>query len=266
MAETPPIRRPDESMELLNSILRDSVDPAYRRVSRAEPAPRAWHAWLSLIACLIAGFMITVSSIHNSTASPALADERAALIRRIEDETRASGQLRTEVGLLQEEIQQLGESKVGSDPSVAAREQALSMAAGTVSVTGPGLLITITDAPQAGSKGMVIDQDLRQVVNGLWSSGAEAIAINGHRITSRTAIRQAGSAITVNYRSLSAPYRIEAIGDQRDLPARFSSSAGGVWLNYLKNNFGIGNQLQPTRSLRLAADQTLSLNEAQPVR
>ena len=68
----------------------------------------------------------------------------------------------------------------------------------------------------------MLDIDLQILVNGLWESGAEAISINGHRLSNLTAIRGAGDAITVDYRSLTRPYQIEAIGDPRTLPASFA--------------------------------------------
>lgn len=70
---------------------------------------------------------------------------------------------------------------------------------GQVSVIGPGIVLTINDNPK-DANGTIVDQDLRQVANGLWLAGAEAISINGHRLSARTAIRQAGAAI-VDYRS-----------------------------------------------------------------
>jgi len=85
----------------------------------------------------------------------------------------------------------------------------------------------------------VLDTDLQILVNGLWQAGAEAIAINGNRLGPLSAIRTAGSAITVNYRSLSPPYTVQAIGDPATLQARFVDTAGGqAWLD-LESNFGL---------------------------
>ena len=110
----------------------------------------------------------------------------------------------------------------------------------------------------------MIDQDLRQLVNGLWASGAEAIAINGHRISSRTAIRGAGAAITVDYVSLTRPYRVEVIGDRGSLPAVFSRTEGGRWWAYLKQNYGMKYDITTADQLTLPADPTLKLNWAEP--
>ena len=110
--------------------------------------------------------------------------------------------------------------------------QQLRLAAGDVPVVGPGVVIVVDDAPISRDDKLnrVLDRDLQFLVNGLWKAGAEAVAINGHRLSALTAIRSAGDAITVDYRSLTRPYRIEAIGDPRSLAAQLSNTSGGqLW-------------------------------------
>ena len=97
---------------------------------------------------------------------------------------------------------------------------------------------------------------------GTASSGAEAVAINGHRLTARTAIRSAGDAITVDYRSLTRPYKIEAIGDPRQLPARFAESQGGRLWTGLQQNYQIRFEVAQTKELQLAADPGFGTREA----
>ena len=75
------------------------------------------------------------------------------------------------------------------------------------------------------------------------------MSIDGQRITSRSAIRGAGSAITVNYRSLTTPYEIRAIGNPDTLPARLLETEGGrAWLD-LQVNFGIRFTTETRRSM-----------------
>ena len=90
----------------------------------------------------------------------------------------------------------------------------LDRMAGTSVLTGPGLTVTIHDAPDAaaGSLNRVLDRDLQLIVNALWKMGASGIAINGQRLTGQSAIRGAGQAILVDYRPVLAPYRIDAVG------------------------------------------------------
>ena len=82
----------------------------------------------------------------------------------------------------------------------------------------------------------MLDIDLQILANGLWQAGAEAVAINGHRLSSLTAIRSAGDAITVDYRSLTRPYGSRRSATPRTLPARFAESGAGAWWNELAQN------------------------------
>ena len=101
-------------------------------------------------------------------------------------------------------------------------------------------------------------------MNGLRQAGAEAVAINGHRITTLTPIRSAGSAITVDYVSLNPPYVVEAIGDPSRLQARFVRTSAAVWWQYLHDNYGIAYELQTVNGdLRLPADPAMTLRYAE---
>src|SRR5690625_7345434 len=87
--------------------------------------------------------------------------------------------------------------------------------------------------------GRVQDLDLQVLANALWSSGAEAVAINGHRLSSVSAIRSAGPAILVDLAPLARPYVVEAVGDPEDMRARMVRSTGGTHLGSLRALFGI---------------------------
>ena len=114
---------------------------------------------------------------------------------------------------------------------------------------GPGFTLTLDDAPGAGAddtaeggqaqQGQVIAKDLQYVTNALWRAGAEAVSINGNRLTSTSAIRFAGSALIVDFRPLTRPYVITALGDQKGFPAAFADGAGGTYLSTLRSSFGI---------------------------
>ena len=108
----------------------------------------------------------------------------------------------------------------------------------------------------------MLDLDLQVLANGLWQSGAEAVAVNGHRLSALTAIRGAGDAITVDYRSLNRPYRVEAIGDPRTLPARFAESPAGTWWNDLAQNRKMRYEISDADHLSLDADPGVTLRWA----
>ena len=123
----------------------------------------------------------------------------------------------------------------------------LSQLAGLTAVMGPGVVVTVDDAPapspgaeDGGSDdlGQVLDVDLQEVVNGLWEAGAQAVSINGHRITSLSAIRGAGSAVLVDYRPLARPYVVMSIGPT-SMERAFKSGQAGEDLADLHSGYGI---------------------------
>ena len=111
----------------------------------------------------------------------------------------------------------------------------------------------------------MIARDLQIVVNGLWASGAEAVSVNGQRLTSKAAIRFAGQAILVNYRPLTRPYVISAIGDPRSLAADFAASDGGSYLQSLKTNFGVRAGIAEVDRLTVPGESALTTRVARPV-
>ena len=101
--------------------------------------------------------------------------------------------------------------------------------------------------------GRVSAADLQIVSNGLWAAGAEAISINGQRLTTRSAIRFAGQAILVDFRPLVRPYVVTAIGDAKALQSSFGSSPTGSYLKSLEDNYGIPVAISGSASLTCPA-------------
>ena len=243
------VRRVDESMNLLTDLSRDALDPGYRTA-----APRRGRWWVVASATVVIGLMIGGSVGERLRAAPAEQQEREQLVQRIEQANAASDALRARVATLNAENKALSDAALGNDPAAVAVQRqidALAPATGMQAVTGPGVVLVADDAESpvaSGSK--VVDVDLRQ-------------AVNGHRLSSRTAIRGAGDAITVDYRSLTQPYHIEAIGDPDGLLRAFPATGGGAWWAYLKQNYGIRYDLSTAGNLRLEADPGLGLRVAQ---
>lgn len=117
----------------------------------------------------------------------------------------------------------------------------------------------------AGTVNRVMDSDVQIAVNGLWSAGAEAISVNGQRITSTTAIRTAGSAILVDFRPLSPPYRITALGDPAQLRSAVTESETGEYLAEISSRYGIGSSWESEDELEVPARSVGTLREAAPL-
>jgi uncharacterized protein YlxW (UPF0749 family) len=113
--------------------------------------------------------------------------------------------------------------------------------------------------------GTVFDADLQVIVNGLWAAGAEAIAINGHRLTALSAIREAGQAILVDFRPLVPPYQIDAIGNSSQLQSGFASGSAGPYVQSMRDNNGIRVEIAPVKQLALPGAGDLVLREARPI-
>ncbi len=258
-------RRPDASMDLLNNILRQPLDPDYTEERHADPRQRS--PWGKSVLFVVVGALLAVGAAQTARGAPAAQAERAQLITLIQQQGNSLDAARQRLEGLEREIRSLRESRLGTGAQaqeIQREIESLEVAAGARPVVGPGIMIVLDDGPEADKLGRIIDLDLRQAANGLWLAGAEAVAINGHRLSSRTAIRGAGDAITVDYRSLTRPYRIEAIGDPQDLQSRFQLSGGGSWLGYLRDTHKIVYQITIVQRIRMAADPGLTVTRATP--
>lgn len=267
-------------MDLLRQITEQPIDPDYAAVAEAaragvgddpdRPRRRRPH-WGLALATLLAGALIAMSAVQATQRAPLLATQRTELLTRIAAAQHAQEEQVAKIAALDAEIARLRAAGAGGDDQAEAQQAALTrlgVQVGTVPVTGPGMVVTIDDAPGSDTEARdrVLDQDLQILVNGLWQSGAEAIAVNGHRLTMLTAIRGAGEAITVDYRSLTRPYRIEAIGDPRTLPATLIETSAGAWWNDLARNRGMTFTMRGSEELTLAADPGMVLRYARPIR
>ena len=251
---------------LLNQIIRQPVDPDYA-IAAARGHQPARGRWAFAALAMIIGALFAVAALQTTRAAPALEQERTELINRVQNAEREQDELQGRITFLSQEIATLRAAALGDDDAARALEtriDALDPVVGNAPVTGPGVLIVVDDSPSATADGRdrVLDIDLQVLANGLWEAGAEAISINGHRLSSLTAIRSAGDAITVDYRSLTRPYRVEAIGDPRALQARFVESSAGAWWNDLAQNRRMRYEISDVKQLDLAADPGMVLRNA----
>ena len=259
-------RRKDESVDLLNEILQTPIEPEYATVA-VERDRRPARRGALLGVALVIGALFAMSVIQTTRTAPAVQQEREQLIVSINNEERRQDGLLAQIETLRTDIDRARTAVLAGDDDARAIQDELARlgpSTGADPVDGPGVSIVVDDAPVTRDDHLnrVLDRDLQFMVNGLWEAGAEAIAINGHRLSVLTAIRSAGDAITVDYRSLTRPYRIEAIGDPRTLAARFANTSGGRLWQGLQENYGIRFDLGQADALRLPADPGLGLRHA----
>ncbi|MFF8988009.1 DUF881 domain-containing protein [Streptomyces globisporus] len=278
----PPSARPDASMSLLNNVMDHSLDDGYAEASARRKAdgsaglPRTLKSKLGLAAGLVvAALVVTLGAAEARISAPVVAKEREELIDRIDAETEAADTLESNVDKLRADVserQRKALEQHGGDQG-----QLVALLAGATPVEGPGVKLVVDDAKDTGQggggpressgfadTGRVRDRDMQRVVNGLWESGAEAIAINGQRLTALSAIRAAGDAILVDNRPLVPPYTVLAVGDGKKLATAFQDSADGQYLQALKESFDIRTSISDQAKVQLPAAPSLIVRTAEP--
>ncbi len=269
-------------MSLLNNVMDHSLDDGYAEASARRKAdgsaglPRSLKSKLGLAAGLVvAALVVTLGAAEARISAPVVAKEREELIDRIDAETEAADTLESDVDKLRLDVterQRKALEQHGGDQG-----QLVALLAGATPVEGPGVKLIVDDAkdtaqggdgPRESSgfadTGRVRDRDMQRVVNGLWESGAEAIAINGQRLTALSAIRAAGDAILVDNRPLVPPYTVLAVGDGKKLATAFQDSADGLYLQALKDSFDIRTSISEQAKVQLPAAPSLIVRTAEP--
>jgi uncharacterized protein YlxW (UPF0749 family) len=252
-------------MTLLREVMERPLDAGYeeaaeRRRAGGEPdgpVRRGLSSALVMILAVLIGLGGVWAARELREPVPG-ASARSVLSEEIRERTADGTELASENEALQAEIQELQEQAFGDTAAEAIAEaEQLGVWAGTTAVIGPGIAITLEDSAraQAGEAGTederVKDFDLQVVVNALWASGAESIAINGVRLTAATAIRTAGQTILVDLQPLVSPYRVEAIGDPDTMRTAFARTAGAALLTSLSSGYGITSELVVADELSL---------------
>ncbi len=142
--------------------------------------------------------------------------------------------LQKEISDLSAKLEQAGIGEREANEALERELARIGRFAGLSPVSGPGVELVVQSHPgQAGTGNVhalenVTDEYLLKIVNELFSAGAEAVAINGQRVTAVSEIRLAGSHINVNGTPLAPPYHIIAIGNASALKSRLELKGGLV--------------------------------------
>ena len=186
---------------------------------------------LLAMGCVVFGFL-AATVVGTRPADPAARLSREyRLADLIERQQRSTAVLRRQVSSLRLQVEQIRVRRAGGEAASAAREKELAelgLVAGLAPVTGPGVRVTLDDsvldrAPTGNINDLVVhSQDVQAVVNALWKAGAEAVAINGQRLVSTSAVLCVGNTLLLNGTVHSPPYAVSAVGAVRD---RFESDA-----------------------------------------
>lgn len=202
--------------------------------------------------------------------------ELSGLVR--DAEARVAGEQRR-LAELDGRMRELQRAAAGADRRVAdavAGARALEPGAGLTAQRGPGLVVTLTDAPR-GPDGrypagvapdalVVHQQDVQAVLNGLWAGGAEAIAVQDQRLVATSAVRCVGNTLLLGGRTYSPPYVISAIGDPVRMRATVEVQNGVRLYQQYAQTYGLGYDVQAPRTVSVPAYAGgLRLDSAQEV-
>ncbi|MGW9826383.1 DUF881 domain-containing protein [Brevibacterium sp. CS2] len=238
------------SESLLESLWNRTPEPDYE-IAASKKVPRTTGSRMMFGAvAVVLGLTFTVAVVQLTRTEDGERGTADFLAGQIESRQQDNERLASDI---EERTAALASAQRSALTEEQSRElDALARTAGAEELTGPGTIITLRDQDRAeaeddprqttAAENRVQDIDLQIVVNGLNAVGAQGIAINGHRLTSASAIRSAGSAILVNFDPLEPPYEVVAIGDE-ELGDRFLAAPAADYLTTIRTEYGIGSQI-----------------------
>ena len=274
---------------LLDQVLAETLDPAYVQAAEARARrgtdgdggrSRGRSSALAAVTLLVTGLLLALAYNQAAAGSQGREATRDALVRDIQRESATGERLAARLEQQEAELvatrEHLLESTLQGQRALDRLDRA-STGAGAVDVAGPGLLITLADPePDADSdpvggqdpedpRGKVRDGDLQRVVNALWASGAEAVTVNGHRLGPTTAIRTAGEAVLVEFRPVTNPYEVRAVGDPGRMAEEFLLDPDVRALGTVSRTYGMRFEYAQVDDLELPAAPVAELRLARPV-
>ena len=215
--------------------------------SRIRAIP-TWQLTLGL-ALLALGFLVAAQMAAEGPRVRYTSQERTPLVETVQDLQAQQAQLKQQLLDARAAIQNLeaaGEGGAAVTKQLNDELQAARIAAGLVAMTGPGLVIQLSDStlpvPADGNAQdyLVSGADVLTVVDQLWAAGAEGVSINGERVTVSTAIVDIGGSVVVNGAYVAAPYQISAIGPSTMFDTLTHQQGFVDFVRARSQTFGIG--------------------------
>jgi len=265
--------QPDYTMPLLTLITQRSLDADYehvaarRRQAGAAPARHPLPRRTAAVVLVVFGLLVTVAAVQTSRNASVNDASRADLIDQVDARRQSLADLQRELSREQARTLALRSRLTTlstAEQAARARLQRLEGRTGFGPVRGPGIEATVGNAPDAAGPGLIRDSDLTLLTDALWGAGAEAISVNGERLTALSAFRNVGVGILVNSQPINPPYVFSVVGDPDTLPANLlSSSVGGQWYA-LKDSLGLRFDVHDGGTMTLPAARQQPLRHAEP--
>lgn len=196
---------------------------------------------ITFIIALSAGLLFVASAVTadgTNLRTGGVEDLRGLVLGRATNVSEAASQ----ADKLQSEVSSLTAREVS--PAITAQIAALEEQTGQTAVTGPGLVVTLNDAPHDFRLGLpdgvspddlvVHQQDVQSVVNAFWRGGAKAVQVMDQRIIATSAIRCVGNTLLLQGKVYSPPFIISSVGNVPDLENALYAEPGVVaYLEYV---------------------------------
>lgn len=226
---------------------------------------------------LAAGLLFATS--RRTARGTELRASRVSLSEAVVEQQRSVGRLAAELATLQRAVAHDTDMAASRDSRVrtAAEDgKGLSGPAGLQSVEGPGIRVSLDDAPRLprGERRrgnptpddlVVHEQDVLGVVNALWAGGAEAMTIMDKRVIATTAVRCVGNTLFLQDAVYSPPFVVRAVGNTAGMQAALAASRPVQVFRAAASTWGLGYDLASEGALTLAAyDGPLTLRYARP--
>ncbi|MDT4990537.1 MAG: hypothetical protein QOH97_429 [Actinoplanes sp.] len=262
--------------DFLTELFRNPLDPGYAdaaaRKARGDGLTGVRQKALSVIFVVTLaalGFLLVIAYQQTVADEPEATNARDTLIQQVQNRRSDTDALQARADQLGDEVAQLREAELGG--AAVARLRDLEAQTGLAPVRGPGAKITVGDGPtpinpvteNRSTEARVRDSDLQLAANALWAAGAEAIAVNGQRLTATSTIRQAGEAILVDFQPVTTPYTIMAIGPDT-LTGAFRDGYAGKFFRELVSRYAMSFDVTSADSITLDAATELKLRVAEP--
>ena len=225
------------------------------------------HRFTSKIAAIVAfaaaGFLLAASTL-TANGSDIRVERPAQLRDLVQNEANKIDKLENNLIDIQTEIEEITNGSVRSEiETTQLKIQQLSPVAGFTSMVGPGLVITLNDAPQVdlsipeNERPDVIDllihqEDVQSVVNALWAGGAQGVSLMGKRVIATSAVKCVGNTLLLHGRVYSPPFRIEAIGDVTKLSKSLRDDPNVAILQDYVDLFGLVYEVQRAALIELS--------------
>ncbi len=262
--------------DFLTELFRNPLEPGYadaaaRRARGEGPSGTAKKviSGVSALTMVVLGFLLVVAYQQTVADEPARSRAHETLVDQVQDRRADTVELQQRADRLRGEVAALRERELGG--AAVARLNNLEAATGLAPVRGGGAKIRLSDGPtpinpltgERKTEARVKDTDLQLASNALWAGGAEAIAINGQRLTATSTIRQAGEAILVDFRPVTSPYEVVALGPE-DLAGDFREGYAGRFFRELVSRYGMSFDAGEVGNVTLGAATELKLRVAVP--